>query len=245
MSSLNSTTWKETYFIQRSMTALLFFVIFSSPSSLAAEPIKTFSTDETYAFFNAYPNIIVNKTQRSTFRLEIQGNKATRKCPSCRVMTGNGEVRYDHTNNQICLYWDNVSYPDSGCFQLEQHDESGFVLRSERGTTPYRWQLTSYTTPPVPDDEFERSILLDLSSYQLTAEKINAAIMRSLQERGWRIFKSEPGKYVAYLIKSNTEYRVMIKIKDDWVSIGHTKGFAPSRDGWLRNIEKSILKNIY
>ena len=93
---------------------------------------RVLTSNQIIDHFNRYRDIKANKLSKA-FSFSIDGNKAKRYCLDCGKWFDRGSVRYRMESNEICINWDLVTYPESGCFKLVQTDEITFELRSSPG----------------------------------------------------------------------------------------------------------------
>lgn len=82
---------------------------------------------EIAAHFAKLTKVEVNRGHRS-FTLKIRGAMLDRYCAVCRVAFGDGELKIKQNENLACFHWSNVTYPDSGCYQVVQKSENNFVV---------------------------------------------------------------------------------------------------------------------
>lgn len=207
---------------------------------------KALSAADAIQYFSQHQKIDMRKP-REGFDFMIRGNDIERYCSTCGTPTGYGNVNYRNRDNKVCFDWDNVSFPDSGCFSFVQVSPGGFELQNKHGETVYAWgsakKVVIKSGAPYKD-RFDRAILIDLDEIKLSKEQIHAALLQALKNKGWRIEKDSKDEVVAYLDRQGSTYRVMAKIRGTWVGLGFVQGFAPRGDGWLYNIKNQLLTQL-
>jgi len=71
-----------------------------------------------------------------SFRLTVSSQKwLHRYCSGCNSTSGSGRLRIDSSRALVCFDWNNLRYPDGGCYQLIQTDERNFVLSDKTGVS--------------------------------------------------------------------------------------------------------------
>lgn len=223
----------------------LFIVMMTSISALHAteQYPKTLSATDAMQYFAQHPKIEMKKPGEG-FDFKIKGNDIERYCATCGTDTGYGNVKYRNHDNTICFDWDYVSFPDSGCFSFVQTSPLRFELQDKHGETVYAWgsgKKVVFKPSTSYKERFERAILIDLEEVKPSKDKIHAALLQAMRNKGWQIEKDDKDLVVAYLDRQGETYRVMAKIRGSWVGLGFVEGFAHSNNRWLHNIEKQLL----
>jgi len=204
---------------------------------------KQLTASQAMQYFSDYPKIKM-PIPAPGMEFMIKGNDVERYCFLCGTPTGYGAVKYDMANNDICFDWDGVSYPPSGCFRLVQTGPGSFELQNKRGKGVYAWgsreKVVIRKSTPLKE-EFDRPILIDLDEFKPSKEKLHAAVIQAMENKGWKIVKDKPELIVGALEHSGSTYQVMVKIRGTWVGLGYVQGFGPNHERWLHNIKQQLL----
>jgi hypothetical protein len=231
------------------MLRVVFLVVtlfVASYVSAAEEYPRTLTANDAIQYFAQHPKIEMRKP-REGFDFMIKGKDIERYCGTCGTSTGYGTVNYRLNENQVCFDWDNVSFPDSGCFTFVQVSPGGFELQNKHGEQVYAWGSARKVVIKAGTqfkERFGRAILIDLDEMKLGKEQLHAAVIQAMKHKGWQIEKKEADKIVAYLDRHGSTYRVMAKIRGSWIGIGFIQGFEPRGDGWLYNIKYQLLNPL-
>ena len=79
--------------------------------------------------FHRYKNFTFDKAPKSDFTIKIRSfNDIDRICDMCRITIGSGSMNIKETQNQVCFYWDDVSYPSSSCFEVVKIEDNRYQL---------------------------------------------------------------------------------------------------------------------
>ena len=85
--------------------------------------------------------VLVNRNDRP-FTLSIAADGRLRRiCDICPVTSGNGVMTVDMKQGIVCLRWDNVTYPDSGCYRVVETADNTFEMRGTGRERPIGYSL--------------------------------------------------------------------------------------------------------
>jgi hypothetical protein len=230
---------------------LFIFSSLTSTAAIAAETSypKFLSTKEIQAHFMQFKNIQTDQERRE-FSFTIDGNEIQRICPDCKYEHDVGLVTYKNLNKQICIAFEVVTFPDSGCYTLVQTGELKYEMRKLKQGAIFHYQVASKAQAAeivlapgwIPTSVFGRSILIDLSKFNPKPETLQTAINAALKGRSWQKENYSNAKTTFAKIKRTPyAYKVMIEYRKPWLAIGFVKGFQPRGDVWLNNLKRDIL----
>jgi hypothetical protein len=131
----------------------------------ATEPFPHVMTgQEIAAHFARHLSIDANEG-RQPFTLMVRPeNRVQRVCPGCRVTRDDGQMKVDSGRALVCFHWEQVTYPDSGCYQLVQTAADHFTMRGVNQERPILYSIRAAASfdssgplpaplgPPPPSD---------------------------------------------------------------------------------------------
>jgi hypothetical protein len=105
---------------------------------------RSLSGPEMVAHYKAYTVLSANPEQRWPFTLRLLGDeKIERTCPACTERVKAGRMSINPDRSEVCFDWPGgATYPDGGCYRVEQSSERRFVLRRTDGKSTIEYLVT-------------------------------------------------------------------------------------------------------
>lgn len=242
-------------FLKFSFCQLAWLFVLSALSinqGLAADFPKILNPDEVKAHFMQFKNIHTDQDGRK-FSFTIDGNEVQRTCPDCKYETDAGKVTYDPVKNLVCIQFEVITFPDSGCYAVVQTGDFKYEMRKERQGAIFPYTVSNRAQAPevvmapgwIPPSDFGNAVLVDLSSYDPGAKKLQAAIDAALKGRKWQkeTYSNETMTF-AKLKKASQTYKVRIQYCKPLLAIGFVEGYQARGHIWLNNLKRDILRNL-
>jgi len=101
----------------------------------------TLSREEILTHFARYVQVDARVGKRPPFTLKVGADgRVERACGGCRVTSGRGTMTLKADQGMVCFKWD-VTYPESGCFQVVQTSSDQFEMRGSSGEPTIRYSV--------------------------------------------------------------------------------------------------------